>query len=100
MSCGKLTNAVAALGVIVFALLTGLNSASAESGDAEPAGEALYTEIVAPFIKQHCLACHGAKTAKAGCRIAVQTECAAPSPLGHLINNRCLSLLANVRVYC
>lgn len=28
-----------------------------------------YTELVQPFIAEHCLACHGAKTAKAGYRI-------------------------------
>ena len=66
VNCGKLTSVFTALFAIVFVNLTSTCAVCAESGDAEPAGEALYTEIVAPFIKQHCLACHGAKTAKAG----------------------------------
>jgi len=52
-----------------FAILLVGTVVNGEPQENAPAAVPAYAEIVKPFIEQHCLACHGAKTAKAGYRI-------------------------------
>lgn len=52
----------------VFAILFVVAIANGEAQDQTPAG-AEFERSVKPFIEQHCLACHGQKSAKAGYRI-------------------------------
>ena len=53
----------------VFAILLAGTAARGGPQDKAPVAVPGYAETVKPFIAQHCLACHGAKTAKAGYRI-------------------------------
>jgi mono/diheme cytochrome c family protein len=50
---------------MLVALLPSTTSFAAESSEAA----AGYSEFVRPFVEKHCIACHGAKTAKAGFRV-------------------------------
>ena len=53
----------------VFAILLVGTVAKGEPQGRTPATAPGYAEKVKPFIKRHCLTCHGAKSAKAGYRI-------------------------------
>jgi mono/diheme cytochrome c family protein len=54
--------------LVVWTILLAAAVSQGEPRD-EPAGGSVYTQIVKPFIAQHCLSCHGPETAKAGYRI-------------------------------
>ncbi|MBT6487833.1 MAG: DUF1592 domain-containing protein [Planctomycetaceae bacterium] len=60
---GKLFKTLA----VGFGILAASTVANGGPSDIAPAVG--YAELVKPFIERHCLACHGAKTAKAGYRI-------------------------------
>ena len=62
---GQLLQAFAGVMTILFV------GAVTKAGPPDKASAAVpgYLEVVKPFMERHCLACHGAKTAKAGYRI-------------------------------
>jgi mono/diheme cytochrome c family protein len=51
------------------AIVLGGTVTNCDSQDKAPTAAFGFAEIVKPFIEKHCLACHGASTAKAGYRI-------------------------------
>ena len=76
---GKLLSAMAS----AFAILLVVTVANGDPQDRASAATTGYAETAKPFIAQHCLACHGAKLAKAGYRIdRLGTDFIAPSVAG------------------
>lgn len=55
--------------ILVFALAMGAARLFAQEQDALQADDVGYREIVQPFLKQHCLACHGPETQEGEFRV-------------------------------
>ncbi|MFT5526817.1 MAG: mono/diheme cytochrome c family protein [Pirellulaceae bacterium] len=75
-NCGTLWKVLAS----AFAILLATTMANAKPPDGTSTAAIGYAGTVKPFVTRHCVACHGAKTAKAGYRIdRIGSDFTAPS---------------------